>query len=79
MEANFPSYYASPLYANVSLPYNMLGADYTITLDIVSITGSGFQRGEVYPTGRNVNGFKINYNGVADDLQVRWEVSKPSL
>jgi hypothetical protein len=28
---------------------------------------------------RNTNGFKIYYNGVADDLLIRWEISKPSL
>lgn len=79
IETNFPTYFSTALYANVSLPYILPDANYAITLDIISIDGSGFQRGEVYPMDRNTNGFKIYYNGVADDLLIRWEISKPSL
>jgi hypothetical protein len=79
VESNFPVFYGTPLYANVTLPFPLPDADYAISLDVVSITGSGFQRGEVYPLDRNVNGFKIAYNGVADDLVIRWEISKPGL
>jgi hypothetical protein len=79
MEANFPAFYANPLYANVILPFPLPDAGYAVSLDIISVSGSGFQRGEVYPMDRNVNGFKIYYNGVADDLLIRWEISKPGL
>jgi len=79
MEANFPTFFSTALYSNVSLPFPLPDANYAIALDIISIDGSGFQRGEVYPMDRNVNGFKIYYNGVADDLLIRWEISKPSL
>jgi hypothetical protein len=79
IEANFPAFYSNPLYANVSLPFPLPDTGYAINLDLISITGSSFQRGEVYPMDRNVNGFKIYYNGVADDLTIRWEISKPSL
>jgi hypothetical protein len=79
VEANFPAFYSNPLYANVYLPFPLPDNEYAIRLDLISITGSGFQRGEVYPMDRNVNGFKIYYNGVADDLIIRWEISKPSL
>ena len=80
MEANFPKYYSTPLYANVVLPYALPDTDYAINLDLVSISGSAsYQRGEVYPMDRNVNGFKIYFDGVADDLTIRWELSKPEL
>ena len=79
IEENFPKYYGTPLYANVVLPYALPDPDYAVSLDIVNITGSGYQRGEIYPMDRNVNGFKIYYNGVADDLTIRWEISKPGL
>jgi hypothetical protein len=79
MEANFPAFYANPLYANVILPFPLPDTNYAVNLDIISVSGSGFQRGEVYPMDRNVNGFKIYYNGVADDLLIRWEISKPGL
>ncbi len=79
VEPNFPVFFASAPYADVVLPFPVTEADYAITLDLVSILGSGFQRGDVYPGDRNVNGFKIYYNGVSDSLSVRWEISKPNL
>jgi hypothetical protein len=79
IESNFPAFYNNPLYANVSLPFPLPDADYAISLDVISITGSISQRGEIYPMDRNVNGFKICYNGIADDLLILWEISKPSL
>jgi len=79
LEPNFPVFFSSAPYANVVLPFPVTDADYAISLDLVSIIGSGFQRGDIYPGDRNVNGFKIYYNGVADSLSVRWEISKPSL
>jgi hypothetical protein len=79
MEANFPTYFNTALYANVSLPYAMPDTDYTITVDVISMDGSSLQRGSVYAGDRNVNGFKIYYNGIGDNLQIRWEISKPNL
>jgi hypothetical protein len=79
VEANYPTYYSTALYANVPLRYSMPDADYAIKLDVVSIDGSDMQRGLVYAGDRNVNGFKIFYNGVGDNLNIRWELSKPNL
>ena len=79
IEGNFPTFYSTPLFGNVVLPYTLPDANYAITLDVISMTGSVFQRGEVYPMDRNVNGFKIYYNGEADDMLIRWEISKPRL
>lgn len=79
IEASFPTYFSTALYANVSLKYSLVNAEYAIDLDLISIDGSGYQRGDIYPMDRNVNGFKIYYNGVADNLQIRWTVSKPDL
>jgi hypothetical protein len=79
MEANFPTYFSTALYANVVLKYPLVNSEYAIDLDLMSIDGSGYQRGDIYPMDRNVNGFKIYYNGVADNLQIRWTISKPDL
>jgi hypothetical protein len=57
----------------------MPDADYTIKLDIVSMDGSDMRRGLVYAADRNVNGFKVFYNGVGDNLSIRWEIAKPNL
>jgi hypothetical protein len=79
MEANFPVYYSAALYVNVSLRYPMPDTDYTIKIDLVSMDGSDIQRGLVYVGDRNVNGFKVFYNSVGDNLAIRWEISKPNL
>jgi hypothetical protein len=79
VEANFPTYYSTALYVNVSLRYPMPDSDYIIKIDVVSMDGSDIQRGLVYAGDRNVNGFKIFYNGVGDNLNIRWEISKPNL
>jgi hypothetical protein len=42
----------------------MPDADYTIKLDIVSMDGSYMRRVPVYAGDRNVNAFKVFYNGV---------------
>jgi hypothetical protein len=76
IEANFPVYFSTALYVNVSLPFPMTDADYAVALDVISMEGSDLQRGRVYPGDRNVNGFKIYYNGVGDNLQIRWQISK---
>jgi hypothetical protein len=79
VEANYPTYYSTALYGNVSLRYPLPDADYMIKLDVVGMDGSDIQRGLVYAGDRNVNGFKIFYNGVGDNLAIRWEISKPNL
>lgn len=79
MEANYPTYYSTAIYVNVPLRYPLPDDDYTIKLDMVSMDGSDMQRGLVYAGDRNVNGFKIFYNGIGDNLNIRWEISKPNL
>lgn len=79
IEANYPTYFSAALYTNVALKYPLINAEYAIDLDLISIDGSGYQRGDIYPMDRNINGFKIYYNGVADNLQIRWTISKPDL
>jgi hypothetical protein len=54
-------------------------ADYAVKPDIVSADGSDVRRGPVYAADRNVNGFKVFYNGVEDNLAIRWEIAKPNL
>jgi hypothetical protein len=79
VEPNFPAYFNTALYANVSLPHVLPDADYNISVDVISMDGYSFQRGLIYAGDRNVNGFKIYYNGVGDNLKIRWEISKPNL
>jgi hypothetical protein len=77
MEANFPVFFNNSLYANVLFEHPMPDNEYIINLDVLDVAGSGFQKGDIYAGDRNINGFKIYYNGVVDNLKIRWEASKP--
>lgn len=76
IESGYPGIFLNAPFAYVALPYDMLGADYTIDLDILSFEGSGFQMGYVYTSDRLKNGFKICLNGTADTIIVRWTAKK---
>lgn len=80
LEPNFPTWFAAASYAAVALPYPLLDSLYSITLDIVSIQGAGLlQGGDVYIGTRNVNGFNIYYNGIADQIQVQWSIYRAGI
>ena len=78
-EANFPNYYSTAPYVDIALPFALMDSDYAVDLDIVGFTGSGFQLGDVYTSGRLKNGFKINSNGTADNIVINWTARKLSL
>lgn len=80
LEPNFPTWFASASYVAVALPYALLDSDYNIGLDVVSIKGAGLlQGGDIYVGSRNINGFNIYYNGIADQVKVRWSIYKPGI
>jgi hypothetical protein len=64
VEANYPLQYSAALYGNAPPRYPMPDADYAVKPDIVSMDGSDTRRGLVYAADRNVNRFKVFYNGV---------------
>jgi hypothetical protein len=55
----------------------MPDSEYIISLDMLDSAGSGFQKGDMYAGDRNINGFKIYYNGIADNVSIKWQASKP--
>jgi hypothetical protein len=80
LEPNFPTWFASASYAAVALPYAFLDSNYLISLDVVSTQGAGLlQGGDLYISTRNVNGFNIVYNGIADQIVVRWSIYNPKV
>lgn len=79
METNAPIVMATAPFVYVPLESNMLGADYSVELDVIDFDGGGFQLGYVYVDDRQPNGFKVCVNGTADSVRVRWTAKKPSL
>lgn len=77
LEANWPTVLAAPPYALVALGAPIVGADYVVQLDLVSFTGPTSGLDEFLVQDRLVNGFKVYFSGMADDLVVRYLVSRP--
>ena len=79
LEPDAPKTFASPPFVLVALPRNMVNSDYVVTFDIESYSGSEFQLGHISAVDKTTNGFKIYVNGMVDNVQVRWYVSKLNL
>ncbi|MDD3770474.1 MAG: hypothetical protein PHV10_07705 [Sulfuricurvum sp.] len=79
IEPNYPKMLSNAPFVYVALPYDMLGTDYSVELDVMSFDGGGYQMGFVYPGARASNGFSIYMNGTADSVVVRWTVKKTNL
>lgn len=77
LEDNWPTVLAAPPYALVALGAPIVGADYVVQLDLVSFTGPTSGLDEFLVQDRLVNGFKVYFSGMADDLVVRYLVSRP--
>jgi ribosomal protein L30E len=58
----------------VPLSYVTPNADYAVSLEVQSYSGSMWELGDVYAKDKTVNGFKIATNGACDRLIVRWLV-----
>jgi hypothetical protein len=79
VEAGYPYQFNSIAYGSVALPYNLLDAEYSVSVDIISFTGSGYQRPTVYPGDKAANGFKVYAEGSLDNVKVRWTALKLSV
>ncbi len=78
-ETSFPVSYGTAPYVDIALPYPLMDNNYSVDLDVVSFTGSGFQLGDIYTSGRLTNGFRINSNGTADNIVINWTARKLNL
>ncbi len=77
LEANWPTVLDAPSYALVALNAPIVGADYIVQLDLVSFTGPASGLDGFLVQNRLDNGFKVYFSGMADDLVVRYLVSRP--
>lgn len=60
----------------VELEYELDGEDYHVDLEVESFDGSAFELGFVYTENKAQNGFDVYYNGVADNVKIRWTARK---
>lgn len=75
IEANFPSHLNSPAQASAAI--NGLSAnDYRLDFDVVSATGAPCNEAAVVVFSRATNGFTVQLASAADNVVVRWRVSK---
>ncbi|MCQ4319719.1 hypothetical protein [Stutzerimonas stutzeri] len=75
VEAGFPIYLDSP--ATRFVPINTLSAnDYRLDLDVVSAVGAPCDNEAVNITSRATNGFTLELASAADDIRLRYRVSK---
>ena len=75
IEANFPSHLNSPAQASAAI--NGLSAnDYRLDFDVVSATGAPCGAAAIVVFSRATNGFTVQLASAADNVAVRWRVSK---
>jgi hypothetical protein len=78
-EPSYPTLINSISYASVALPYNMIDADYAVTLDVTGYSGGWNQRPCVYAGEKAANGFKVFADGTLDEVTVQWKAIKSKL
>jgi len=79
IEPNAPKTFLNAPFVYVALPFNVLGNDYSVDLDVIDFDGGGYQLGYIYADERASNGFKVCANGMADNIEIRWTIRKLNL
>lgn len=76
VESHYSNYYGTIPATAVTLPYAVIGRDYSVALNIES---TAYNRDTVLEvTGKSPNGFTIKSHGVADNIVVRWTLTQPN-
>lgn len=78
-EPNFPLCMSTSPTVYIPLRTPVVDNDYQINLEILGFSGSGFQLGYVYVGAKAANGFSIYYNGSADNVRIKWTLTKLNL
>ncbi|MNO85422.1 hypothetical protein D3C76_767950 [compost metagenome] len=75
VEAGFPQYLDSPVSQSVSIN-NLSANDYRIDIDVVSAIGAPCENKALSIPSRATNGFAIELASAADNVRVRYRISK---
>jgi len=79
VQAQYPFYYTAYPKASVVLPFAMPNNDYGVDLEVTGYSGGASQLGDVFVTNKTTTGFDIVTNGTADNIVVRWTMTKYNL
>lgn len=75
VEVGFPQYLDTPVSQFISIN-NLSANDYRLDLDVVSADGAPCERKSLNITSRATNGFTLELASAADNVRVRYRVSK---
>lgn len=79
IQAAYPVYYTAYPKVSIVLPFAMPNNDYTVRLEVTGYSGAPTQLGDVFVTNKTTTGFDIVTNGTADNIGVRWTMTKYDL
>lgn len=75
-EPDYPSSVGTPVSHAVPLAYNLPDTNYTIEFEVLSSVGSPCDERNLKVTTRNTNNFIVTLLSAADDVVVRWKLSR---
>lgn len=75
-EADYPSSVGTPVAYTVPLNYILPDTNYTIEFEVLSSVGSPCDERSLKVTTRNTNNFIVTLFSAADDVVVRWKLSR---
>ncbi|MGL5289807.1 MAG: hypothetical protein ACRC9N_10080 [Aeromonas sp.] len=75
LEAEYPRSLSSPSQSAVTIS-TLSAADYRVDIDVVSFKGGSCSAEQIIVSSRATNGFVLSLASDADDVVVRWRVSK---
>jgi len=79
IQAAYPVYYTAYPKVSIVLPFAMPNNDYTVDLEVTGYSGGAAQLGDVFAINKTTTGFDIVTNGTADNIAVRWTMTKYNL
>lgn len=77
MEPQFPLMLDAPVARSIAI--NQINSnDYQLSFDVVSATGAPCNVSAIVATSRATNGFTVELHSAADDVRIRWRLSRLS-
>lgn len=76
IEPGFPDYLDNPPSVSLLFDRAMRSADWRMDVDVVSATGAPCRADQIVVTNRAGNGCTLTLASAADDVRIRWQVSR---
>ncbi len=75
-EPGYPSYYITPPGETIAFDYPLTDINYMVNLEVSDVSGGMYQIGTVNVVDKAKNGFSLIMDGMADQVLVKWEISR---